>query len=74
MQHAFRRLKILFLLLNIVLCLRSAEARRLETDAPRLCPATSKPEFADGTPVMPAEAWKRDKAMGELVRKGGVKQ
>ena len=32
MQHAFRRLKILFLLLNIVLCLRFAEVRRLEAD------------------------------------------
>jgi len=46
----------------------------LKRTALRLCPATSKPEFADGTPVMPAEAWKRDKAMSELARKGGVKQ
>ena len=46
----------------------------MKRTALRLCPATSKPEFANGTPVMPAEAWKRDKAMGELVRKGGVKQ
>ena len=46
----------------------------MKRTALRLYPATSKPEFADGTPVMPAEAWKRDKAMSELARKGGVKQ
>ena len=47
----------------------------MKRTAPRLCPATSKkPEFADGRPLMPAEARKRDKAMSELARKGGVKQ
>ena len=46
----------------------------MKRTAPRLCRATSRPEFADGRPVMPAEARKRDKAMSELARKGGVKQ
>ena len=46
----------------------------MKRTALRLCTETSKPEFADGRPVMPAEARKRDKAMSELARKGGVKQ
>jgi hypothetical protein len=43
----------------------------LKRTAPRLCPETSKPEFADGRPAMPAEAWKRDKAMSELAAHRG---
>ena len=42
MQHAFRRLEILFLLLNIVLCLRFAEARRLEADGAEALPGDIK--------------------------------
>ena len=38
----FADLEILFLLLNIVLCLRSAEARRLETDSAEALPGDIK--------------------------------
>ena len=42
MKHAFRRLEILFLLLNIVLCLRFAEARRLDADGAEALPGDIK--------------------------------
>gem|GEM_PF-3888523 len=42
LQHAFRRLEILFLLLNIVLCLWFTEVRRLEADGVEALPGDIK--------------------------------